>query len=577
MRLAFVLVLAACGRLGFDARTTDGAGSAQGTPVTLTLPDGGEIDFINVSATHAWYAVTHAGAAYRSDDHATWIACGRRFTTQIASLDNGHVYAGGADTAVSTDSCATWTELGAGRFTGGIGNYNNVIYALLDNGLRTWNGTTWTTVTTPLDGARFKSFAAFGTGQFLIGTGNGLLHSPDGTTWTAVATFPSNNIVDVATSMTHTYAISAASGSSSGAVSCSDGTAQTWTTCFAEGGTAVAVDPTNDQHAFAAIYDNLVETQDAFANEKFDQRGGAMGYAAVHDVRIMPNGTVVAATDRGVYTAAPGTINWQPALAGLGAWTIEDIALAGDEVYIATTGGVLHGTRGQPYTHSFSGMSPNTINNAIVVAPDGTVISAGRMIWTSTDHGATWAATDIGSADGYRAFAAYLDGTRVWIGTGSTIYIGDPPYTTWMPLALGKKVNALLRTDTRMWAASDSGLLYTDDNGATWQSALTSYCESLALLPDGSLAVGTVAGTQISDATRTTWTARGPTAEIRHLAVAGGALVAATDGGLFASHDGGATWTRGPTGAMNTVVVDPADGQLVVGTDGAGLAKAAIP
>lgn len=581
MRLAFVLVLAACGRLGFDTHTGDGAGSAQGTPIALALPDGGQIEFVFVTGNGAWYAVTHLGAAYRSDDHASWIACGARFTTQIAALDDGTVYAGGADTAVSTDQCATWTELGAGRFTDALGDYNRIIYALLDNGLRSYNAGTWTTITTPLDTARFKAISARGGCPFLIGTGNGLLHATDPTMWTAVAGFPSDNIVDVSTSPTRTYAISAASGSSSGAIECSDGSAQTWTACFGEGGTAIAVDPLADQHAFAAVYDNLLETQDAFTTEQFDRRGGAMGYAAVEALRyVSTNGMLVAATDRGVYTAAHGTIDWQPAFTGLDAWVVNDIALVGDEVYIASTGGVLHGAAGQPYTHSFEGMNPNTIVHAIVVAPDGTAIAAGREIWTSTDHGATWTqSVPLGVADGYRAFSALVDGTRVWVGAGGSVYVADAPYTAWTQHALGHVVNALLRTGTRLWAATNVGVLTSDDDGATWQpTAITLFSESLALLPDGSLAAGTAMGLVISDPTSTTFSARSPAlTDIRHITVAGTALVVATPGGIYASHDNGLTWTHGLTTDSNTVVVDPADAQLVVGTNGGGLTKTPLP
>lgn len=576
-----MLALAACGRVGFDTHNGDGAGSgSSGTPIATTLPSGGQLEFLDVTTNGAWYGVTHLGAVVRSADHATWGTCGARAATQVAVLDDGTVYAGGPDTAVSTDQCATWTELGAGRFTNGLGDYNNVIYALLDNGLRSYNGGTWTTIPTPLDGARFKSFSMRSGSPFLIGTGNGLLHATVPSAWTAVTGFSSDNMVDVATTPTHTYAISAASGTSSGEVACSDGSAGTWTSCFGDGGTAISADPLDDQHAFAGVYDNLIETQDAFASTKLEQRGGAMGYAAIEALRFLGDGTVVVATHRGVYAAAHGTIDWQPALTGLDAWVVNDIATSGDEVYVATTGGVLHGTRGQPYTHSFDGMNPNTIVNAIVVAPDGTVIAAGRQIWTSTDHGATWTqSVPLGLADAYRAFSALIDGTRVWVGAGGSVYVADAPYTAWTRHALGHRVNALVRTAARLWAATDVGLLSSDDDGATWQAtAVTISCDSLALLPDGSLAVGTVMGLAISDPSLTSFSTRSPTVtEIRHITVAGTALVVATPGGLYASRDSGLTWTRGLTTDSNAVVVDPADGQLVVGTNGGGLAKTPVP
>lgn len=586
-RWAFVgalTALAGCGRLGFDATGAqgDGSGSA-GTPIALELPAGGAIVHLALSpAAGPWYAITTDGAAYRSDDHQSWVPCGALVVTTIAARDSTTVYAGGTDVSVSTDACATWQPLPTGRFADGVGLSFNTVYALLDNGLRKLNGTTWSTITTPLDGAAFKELAAAAGSPYLIGTNAGLLHSADAVTWTSVAGLPSGQIADVATSPAHTYAISAASGMSNGVVSCSDGTATTWTTCYGVGGTSVAVDLTNPAHAFAAVYDNLVETTDGFATSMAERRGGAMGYEVVHEIRFEPDGSVVAAGDRGVFYAAAGTIAWQPRYDGLNAWTVRGFARAGSDIYIATDGGVLHAVVGEPYTHSFAGMGDNTQNNAIAVAPNGMVLSVGRDIWGSTDHGVTWATlVQLGVADSYRAYSLLLDGGRAYVGTAASVFIADPPYTSWTAHAVNHTVFALLHTGTRLWAGTDMGLYTSDDDGASFQpvAAVSVECDSLAQLADGSIVVGTQTGTLISDASRTTWTPHGPTNRIvRHLLVSGDALVASGDAGVFASHDGGTTWAASAmTSRANAALLDAADGQLVVGTNGHGIVKTAIP
>jgi hypothetical protein len=587
--LVLVLALAACGRVDFDPAIADG--SASGTPVGVDLPAGGELDRISVAPDGAWYAVSQLGDAYRSDDGVSWVRCGDLVTTDVLAGTDGTVYAAGADVMESSDRCATWRHTNIDRFTESIGRQGIDIYGLTDIGLRKHTGSTWTPIPTPLDTARFVELAACPGCPWLIATNVGLMDSLDGTAWNVVPTaqLPTLSIVDVASSPTHAYAITASGAASNGGVVCSDGTGATWTMCFGDGGTAVAVDPTNDQHAFAAVYDNLVETHDAFMTADFDKRGGAMGQAIVNHIAFQPDGALVVATDRGAYYAAPGTTAWEARHTGLASWGVNDIARVGDELYLATQGGVIHGVLGEPYTASFEGLANNTQVNAIAVAPDGTAIAAGRQVWTSSDHGATWTnEVELGIDDGYRAFAVALDGARAYVGTYTKIYSADPPYQTWTPHTIAGAdhfVTALLVAGGELWVTSTTGVFVSTDQGATFSlvDALGSITyRSLAQLTDGAIAVGTDDdGIWISDVAHTTWQHLGPANQrVDAVTVAGGVIVASTQHGIYASHDRGVSWASDATTAglkTHRTFVDPADGQLVVGTVGRGLVKIPIP
>jgi hypothetical protein len=583
VRSALLLtLLLGCGRFGFDAHGTDGAigdgATGDGAPaISLALPAGGDITFVAIDLTGPWYIVTRTGRAYRSDDHMSWIACGEHFVTRLTVGPGGALFAGGNDVARSTDHCATWQPVPTGRFTTDVGTDGTSVFALVDNGLRKLSGTMWTTVTTPLDGAGFKTFARAPASKYLIGTTNGLLHSDDGINWAAVAGLSSSNIVDVASSPTRLYAIATASGTSNGEIECSDGTGVTWTQRIGTGGISVAVDPTNDSHAFAAIYDNLLETTDAFTSTTLQERRGAdMGEEVVNMVRFQADGAVVAAGDRGVFYAAPGTIAWEGRHTGLTAWNVHDELRTGGEVYVATSGGVLHAYDGEPFTHSFTGMMDNTENHAMAVTSDGTIISVGRHIWASSDHGATWSPLLLlPGTDGYRGYSiALAPAGRAFVGTATSVLVADPPYAAWQRHAASMVVDDLRLVGTRLWLAGDQGVKFSDDDAMTFQGVLTGLdAHTLAQLPDGRIIVGGDEGFAIEGS----FTLQTQVTQIRKLLVVGTVIVAATDSGIYASHDGGATWIQGATKAATALLVDPGDGSLVVGTGGDGVYRAAIP
>jgi hypothetical protein len=590
MRLAAIafLALTSCGRIGFDATDGGASGDADGSPaaVSTALPAGGAIHRLALAPDGTLYAHTQGGRIFRSDDQQSWTQCGVQDGRGIAVASDGSVWVAGNDVFVSTDRCATWQPTGIDRSASNVAAFGTDLYALVDIGVRKRAGTGWVAVPTPADGQAFRLFGgSVVSGRRVFGTLNGMVSSPDGVTWTYVPTV-APSIQSVAVAPTRSYTISAGGG-----ITCSDGFATTWTTCNVGGnGAAIAVDPFDDQHVVAAVTDELGETTDGFATLALGKRGNGM--KGMDETNIMellytPTGGLFAGGLRGVFFAPDATFNWQPRLTGLDAWQVLSIARAGTDVYLATSAGVLHSSAGADFTIDTVGQRYSTRTRAVAIAPDGTVLASGRSVWASRDQARTWTTLNVlDGSDVYFGFSIALAGSRVYIGTATRVIRADPPWTTWTshPVAgQNREVVALRIVDGALWAGTPTGLFVSTDEAASFQpvAGVAEDCLALEQLADGGLVVGTDFGTYISDPTRTTWQHQGPASFIvKGLAIIDGAIVAAGFGGVFASRDRGVSWqpVAGTDGlSAISVIEDPGDGSLVIGTAGDGLVRARLP
>ncbi|HTL38363.1 MAG TPA: hypothetical protein VL326_34770 [Kofleriaceae bacterium] len=587
-----VLLACACGRIAFDARTDGGGGDGDAavTPRSLVMPSGGQMNHVLVAPNGDWYATSSTSGAFRSTDQGmTWVRCGARLGDSIAVTTDGTVWMSGGDVGRSTDNCATWANTGNARFSDFVFAEGTNVWALCDTGLRKWNGATWAVMTTPLDGDRFMTMTR-GPARYFIGTFNqGLMTSPDAVTWTAAGTvgFQSQHITSIAAGATVTYAMTAGGSNN---IACSDQNGATWTDCFISGGLSVTVDPSKDLHAIAAIYDDLGETTDGFNNLTPGLRQPSMDAAVVEEIKYLPTGELLAATDRGVFLAPAGTTSFTARLTGLDAWDIDDIVKDGDDMWLSTRGGPLHSVRGQPFELRTSGVSNNTIIRHVRVMPDGRLVAGGRNLFVSADRGDSWSqlvATNV--ADGYDAEDIAFNGTRMFVATGQRMLVSDPPYTTFTPVAFpggGYPGKALLVSGTRLWIGTDRGLLVSNDNGMTVNAAAaasigTRVVRDLLDLPDGRLLVATQDGAWISDTARSTFMRAGLAGEyVDGLMLAGTTAFAATAGGVLYSRDAGATWTPLPgaeTTPSSATFLDDTTGQIIVGTDSRGLIRVPMP
>lgn len=528
------------------------------------------------------------------DAGVTWSPCaaldGNVFSNGIEVAADGSVLVSGSNVLRSTDGCATWTVTGAPTASLGIGVAAGETYMLGDAGLHRFTSPTWTPVPTPLDGSLFTCFGHAAGGAHVAGTYlAGLVVSADGTSWTQKTTgFPTLSFVDVAASPARTYALTGAVSGVNGGVSCSDGTGATWTTCLPRGGTAMALDPLDDQHVVVATYDDLGETTDAFAAFTDGLRDDA-GLAdwVIRDLHYTTNGTLLAASDRGVFAATGRPLAFVPRHTGLDAWTVKDILVDGADTFIATDAGVLRSVQGEPFTLSTAGLVSNTEMFRLAFAPDGTLLAPGRAIWASTDRAQTWSlAQPLADTDGFRATVIAFDGTRAFAGTFQRVLRADPPYTAWSAHLVGgnaTRVHDLAAVGGQLYIAAADGLFVSGD-GATSSQVVAGIVEpshAIAALPDGGIVVATDAGLRVSDPTRSSFMSVMAARAFEEVVLTGGRLLAVdSTHALHTSTDRGVTWTLVSTPAgvgVRTATVDPGDGSIVAGTYRGGLVRVAEP
>jgi hypothetical protein len=578
-----LVVASGCGRIGFDARSdgqTDGTGP-------LGLPWGGQMNHVIVAPSGDWYAISETAGAFRSTNRGmSWARCGARLGAALAVTSDGALWMSGTVVGRSTDQCATWSEPGAVEPSQYVFAEGNNVWALTNVGLRSWNGSQWVQVATPVGGI-FTWMGHYGTHYFIGTFGNGVLSSPDAINWTQHndgTAFDSLEIGEVAGGLNHTYAVTLGGANN---IACSDGAATTWTNCDPYGGLAITVDPNNDMHAVVAVYDDLGETTNAFGSLTRGLRELSMDAAVVEDIEYLASRELLAVTARGIFVAPAGTIAFQPRLTGLDAWDIDDITKDGDDVWLSTRGGPLHSKAGGPFAVRTTGVEGNTVIRHVRVMPDGRVIAGGRNLYVSDDRGDTWTMLQqLGTADGFYASDITFDGTRMFISTGDRLLVSDPPYTTStvVPFPGGAYPgNVLLVSGGRLWVGTDRGLRFSPDLNVTSLFTATDIgtrvVRDLLELPDGRLVVATQDGVWI--ASGGTFVRAGLAATyVDGLTLHADTLYAATDRGVYYSRDAGVTWPPLPgaeTTPSSATLIDEATSEVIVGTDGRGLIRVPLP
>ncbi len=353
---------------------------------------------------------------------------------------------------------------------------------------------------------------------------------------------------------------------------------------------------------------------------------GPYGGTVVEDLVATADGTLLAATQGGVFRSADGGATWSDFSEGL---TVREVRA----LYVLPDGTLLAGTFGDGLYQrapTAAGWTATSLRLAYVTAlarsTDGTLFAGTTTgLYRSQDGGATWPLlATLGTTINVQALA--LDVSYLFLGTATGIYRSADGGETWTFTATGMDntnvtslaVNAQgtvfagtnpvqtgctvfrSRNHGNFWsciqptgnalqvhalAVDASGVLQaggyrqvyrTSNEGDSWTTSTASTTTIYALLPTAS---ATYAGTFGRGVTRSqdagkTWQEvnHGLTSAVTDL-VAGSdqAVYAGTVGGVYRSADRGNTWTLLDEGLgltnIKTLAFD-ADGRLVAGTLG---------
>ena len=583
-----VVLLAACGRIGFDELDDVGLFTA------VPLPQGGSVSMLAMGPPGEAYAYYRGRGVLRTaDGGATWTHCAPESLRSLVVASDGTVYAGhyDGDVFMSRDRCATWTSTNLATDANDLAVDGTTVWAATGAGVQRFDGTGWQLVPAPLTGLRAIDISA---GLMLAGSdGGGIMSSTDGVTWTIQNVGLGNRkISDVAIgSSTQLYAAERNDVGLGGFYRSVDGGA-TWTMMYSEGGTGdvVAVDPTNADHVLFASYNVFLESMNGgmtWMTLDVPELGNSTRYGGAFDAA----GSAYLLTGRGLfYRSSTGAFT--PRYDGVNAWALEAVATSPsrDQIFWAAEGGLFRSSDGGETFALYSGdaMMRANCTDVIVSASDpGTVFTSGSHIRKSTDGGQTFAIVlTPGSANLYYVQSLASSSTRIFGGTGAQVVYADAPYTTWtgVPIVTGQQrenEDMVVLPDGSVIAVTDEqGVFRSIDNGATFQELVGAPISARRAWAagDGTLLVGSSDGLWAYEGS--TWVSRGLAGEfVPGLLIVDDTWIAATKSNVYVSRDEGATWVVMPglaNKASSALALDR-DGNLLVGTGGYGLYRAPFP
>jgi hypothetical protein len=252
---------------------------------------------------------------------------------------------------------------------------------------------------------------------------------------------------------------------------------------------------------------------------------------------------VAAPSNNQIYTSTDSGMNWTARMTDANRnWFAVASSTDGSKLVAVVRGGA-----GQIYTSIDSGVSwtPRMTDagrdwQALASSADGSKLVAGvrnGQLYTSTDSGASWTPRD--SARAWRGAASSSDGIKlVAVDQGGQIYTSIDSGVSWTPRESARNWQSVASSadGSRLVAAVNSGLIYTSiDSGVTWTARMTDVDRSWL-------------GVASSDDGRR--------------------LLAAAIGGLYASTDGGVSWTPRVSSGIWTAATSSADGSRLAAAAG---------
>jgi photosystem II stability/assembly factor-like uncharacterized protein len=321
---------------------------------------------------------------------------------------------------------------------------------------------------------------------------------------------------------------------------------------------ALALDPVDPNHIWAGYYapDGLATSQDG--GETWTTGAQGLVGSPVFDLLFLPGGSLLAATRDGLLESTDGGASWGSVAGSLPSASAFSLATDGaGRVYVGLddaglyVGGVAEGqwmSLASDEPHNPGWRLAETAVLSIAVSPDGTQVyagTAGQGVLASRDAGRTWGAVFQGDFVPNLAFnpsfpeiavASLRDRLIRTYDGGESWEVLPIPWARDEVVSLLWLADPLGASNGTLWAGSGRGrIYYSQDEGDSWT-------ETGARVP-------TQGG-------------------VLALAVAGDRLLAGAWTGIFASDDGGQTWTYiSPSlGVPNVNALLAADAGLLSGT-----------
>jgi hypothetical protein len=596
VRLLCLVLLVGCGRFGFDATTTSDAqttlpdGDVVGDFENLTLPPGGEAISLAVAGSFDKYYVGYTGGRVFRVDAGVFTECaplvGRPNDMSLAS--DGKLYVLRDDNvSVSTDSCASWTDLAVPRGAYAIGATTTGAVAGTYDGVWVYAGTTWSRLASPFDGVLARGVSIAADGRIGVGGDNGFgVYRANAWHFTAttdafgyqVAFDPNDSTIVWAATEMGLYR-STTSG-------------DTFNLVRPDFADMIAIDPADSGHMIMMTGGALEQTVDGAQTWEGDKRMAPLGNVWVNAAVFDPqkSGRVVVASEGGIFTASTSTLAWSRLDTMVSAQNIYDVAEVGTTRYIGTSAGLWVSEANAPWQLRADAVAQSAIVYDVTARADRIYV-AGDALARSNDRAQNFSVLLPSSqTDGWSFRAIAERNGRLFSGSYARIAYSDNDGASWTGVLLGgvgHVVYAILpRASTNdVVVSSDNGVWWSTDNGTTFTASNAGLADindlrAVTETPDGSLVmVGALDGVWAKANAAATWTRAGLTGiTIRGLEKTPNGVVAATYAGVFITRDNGATWTEIPGLADRwpRSITAGVNDTILVGTESHGLYRASL-
>lgn len=601
MRLLCLVLIAGCGRFGFDATATTDAGTTLpdgeivGDFENLTLPPGGEALSLAVSASFAKYYAGYTGGRVFRVENGTFHECaplaGRPYDMGLAA--DGTLYVLRDDqVSMTTDSCASWADIAVPRGAYSIMATLNEAYAGTYDGLWVYTRATgtWARLTSQADGQLIRGVSLASDGRIAISADNGIgvyrastwHFTPTTNAFVYQVAFDPNDATVVWAAVEDGLYKSTNSG-------------DTFTLFRAGFADMVAIDPADSRHMLIMTGGALEQTIDAGMTWQSDERTPPLGNVWVTSAVFDPQGSgrVIVSSEGGVFDAPTSALAWSRLDTTVSAQHIYGVAEVGTTRYVGTSAGLWLSESNMPWQLRADALAQSAFVYDVTLGttnPDRVYV-AGDALARSNDRAQNFSVILPSSqTDGWSFRAAAERNGRMFSGSYARFAYSDNDGAAWTGVLLGGTghiVYSILprASNNDVVVSTDTGIFWSTNNGASFTASNGGLADSndmraVAETPDGTLVLASsLDGVWAKPNMGATWTRAGLNGiVIRDLATTPSGVVAATYEGVFITKDNGATWTEIPGLADRwpRSVAAGVNNTILVGTESHGLYRASL-